>query len=125
MKTKILLLLCSFLLLSMQCDDNDPDIPEFTLEQKNKEIIDYINSFSCSETAGCGFIAFGSKPCGGPKTYLLFSNGVDIVKLKQMVATYNEMDQENNIKTGAISDCMLRLPPTEVKCVNGVCTIIK
>jgi len=35
MKTKILLLLCSFLLLSMQCDDNDPDIPEFTLEQKN------------------------------------------------------------------------------------------
>lgn len=125
MKTKILLLLCSFLFLSMQCDDNNPDISQNTLEQKNKEINNYVNSFSCSETAGCGFLAFGSKPCGGPRTYLLFSNSVDLIKLKEMVATYNQMDQENNIKIGAVSDCMFVSPPTEVKCVNGVCTIVK
>ena len=34
------------------------------LDNKNKEILDYINSFSCAEASGCNSIAFGAKPCG-------------------------------------------------------------
>jgi len=116
------------LLQSFQCSDtNEPEntITLAQLETKKQEIQNYINSFSCSESVGCGFIAFGSKPCGGPRTYLLFSNNVDLQKLKQMVNDYNEMDTSYNIKTGAVSDCMYQLPPTEVKCVNGVCMVIK
>jgi hypothetical protein len=116
------------LLQSFQCSDtNEPEntITLAQLETKKQEIQNYINSFSCSESVGCGFIAFGSKPCGGPRTYLLFSNNVDLQKLKQMVNEYNEMDTSYNIKTGAVSDCMYQLPPTEVKCVNGVCMVIK
>jgi len=116
------------LLQSFQCSDtNEPEntITLAQLETKKQEIQNYINSFSCSESVGCGFIAFGSKPCGGPRTYLLFSNNVDRQKLKQMVNEYNEMDTSYNIKTGAVSDCMYQLPPTEVKCVNGVCMVIK
>jgi len=128
MKWFFKILLLSILLQSFQCtDSNESDdlITSAQLETKKQEIQNYINSFSCSESLGCGFIAFGSKPCGGPRTYLLFSNKVDQSKLQKMVNEYNEMDELYNIQTNAISDCMYVSPPTEVKCVNGVCTIIK
>ena len=118
----------SLILQSFQCSDSEDssgDITTAQLETKKQEIQNYINGFSCSESVGCGFIAFGSKPCGGPRTYLLFSNSVNLTKLQEMVKIYNEMDELYNIQTGAVSDCMFVLPPTEVKCVNGICTIIK
>lgn len=128
MKWFFKILALSLLLQSFQCTDTDDSanlITSAQLETKKLEIQNYINSFSCSESLGCGFIAFGSKPCGGPRSYLLFSNSVDLTKLQAMVKTYNEMDELYNIQTNAVSDCMSVLPPTEVKCVNGICTIIK
>ena len=128
MKWFFKILALSLILQSFQCtDSNESDdlITSAQLETKKQEIQNYINSFSCSESLGCGFIAFGSKPCGGPRTYLLFPNKVDLTKLQKMVKEYNEMDELYNIQTNAISDCMYVSPPTEVKCVNGVCSIIK
>lgn len=116
------------LLQSFQCtDSNEPsvDITAAQLDAKKQEIQNYINSFSCSESVGCNFIAFGSKPCGGPRNYLLFSNSVNLTSLQEMVKNYNEMDEQYNIQTNAVSDCMYALPPTEVKCINGVCTVLK
>jgi hypothetical protein len=118
----------SLILQSFQCSDanESPDlITSAQLEIKKQEIQNYINSFSCSESGGCNYIAFGSKPCGGPWSYLVFSNSVDLTKLQEMVKNYNEMNRLYNIQTNAVSDCMAVAPPTEVKCVNGVCTIIK
>jgi hypothetical protein len=128
MKWFLKLFILSILLQSFQCTDTtepSDDITQAQLENKKQEIQNYINSFNCSESVGCGFIAFGSKPCGGPRTYLLFSNSVNLTKLQEMVKAYNEMDELHNIQTNAVSDCMYQMPPTEVKCVNGVCTIIK
>ncbi|MFM9824505.1 hypothetical protein [Flavobacterium sp.] len=128
MKWFFKIIVLSILLQSFQCtdpNDSSENITSEELEIKKQEIQNYINSFSCSESVGCGFIAFGTKPCGGPWSYLLFSNAVDIVKLQEMVKNYNEMNKQYNLKTDAVSDCMYQIPPTEVKCVNGVCTIIK
>jgi hypothetical protein len=128
MKWFFKIIVLSILLQSFQCTDVNEipkNITAEELETKKQEIQNYINSFSCSESVGCGYIAFGSKACGGPKTYLLFSNNVDLAKLQKMVKNYNEMDELHNKQTNAISDCMYQLPPTEVKCINGVCTIVK
>ncbi|WP_310560194.1 hypothetical protein [Flavobacterium sp.] len=128
MKWFFKIVVLSILLQSFQCtdtDDNSGAIISAQLETKKQEIQNYINSFSCSESVGCGFIAFGSKPCGGPRSYLLFSNSVDLTKLQAMVKTYNDMDELYNVQTNAVSDCMFVAPPTEVKCMNGICTIIK
>ena len=121
-----ILALC-LMLQSFQCSDSNESsdlITSAQLETKKQEIQNYINSFSCSESGGCNYIAFGSKPCGGPRTYLVFSNNVNLTKLQEMVKNYNEMDNLHNIQTNAISDCSVPLPPNEIKCVNGVCTII-
>ena len=126
MKWFFKILALSILLQSFQCSDTNesPDlITAAQLEVKNQEILTYINSFGCSESVGCNYVAFGSKPCGGPRKYLVFSNSVNLTHLKEMVSKYNELDNLRNIQTNAISDCIMLLPPNEIRCVNGVCTI--
>jgi hypothetical protein len=125
MKHLVRILILFVLLPSFQCDDNENTrtTPEL-LAEKKQEIVNYIQSFSCTNASGCLYIAFGAKPCGGPREYLAYPNTVNQSVLENMVNEYYEMDHQYNIETGAISDCMLVGPPNTVECVNGVCTII-
>ena len=79
---------------------------------------------SCANATECLSIAFGAKPCGGPREYLAYPNTVDQTTLETLVSEYYEMDHQYNIEIGAISDCMVVNPPNTINCVNGVCTII-
>ena len=127
MKTIIRILLLSILLQSFQCDENESNVSEITPEQlieKKQEILDYINSFSCTNTSNCNYIAFGAKPCGGPREFLVFPNTVNQTTLENLVNEYYEMDRQYNIQTGAVSDCMVVSPPNNIDCINGDCTII-
>lgn len=127
MKFIVRLLLFSMLLQSFQCDDdtttNTTITPEM-LATKKQEIINYIATFSCAEASSCNSIAFGAKPCGGPREYLVYPNTVNQTTLENMVNEYYEMDSTYNTQTGAASDCMVVGPPNTVDCVNGVCIII-
>ena len=126
MKTIIRFLLLAMLLQSFQCNDEEiiNSVTPQQLVQKKQEILDYINNFSCAEASGCNSIAFGAKPCGGPREYLVYPNTVNQATLENLVNEYYEMDNEYNLQTGAVSDCMVVSPPNNIDCVNGVCTII-
>jgi hypothetical protein len=128
MKTIIKIILVTLALQSFQCsksDDKNPnDVTPEQLQAKKLEIKNYIAGFSCSETVGCGSIAFGSKPCGGPREYLLFPNTVNLPQLEQMVAQFNVLDNQYNIQNNLFSDCMLVSQPENISCLNGVCTVI-
>jgi hypothetical protein len=129
MKNILLYCAISISFLSVQCSTSDNNsneenstITQEMLDAKKAEVMTIINNASCSST--CNFIAFGSKPCGGPKQYLLFSSAVNLTQLEDLVAEYNEMEHQYNIQTNAISDCAVVLPPNTVECVNGTCMII-
>ena len=125
MKSKLLLFACLFLFLNMQCDDDtNTGITQNMLDIKKQEIVDYINSFSCNENSNCNYIAFGAKPCGGPREYLVFSSNADVAILQTMVDEYYVMDNAFNIQTGAVSDCAVVGPPTNIGCTNNICIII-
>jgi hypothetical protein len=125
MKYFVRILFLSLLFQSFQCEDaEDSRTTPQLLAEKKLEILNYIQSFSCANATGCLYIAFGAKPCGGPREYLVYPNTVDQAVLETMVNDYYEMDQQYNIESGAISDCMVVGPPNTVGCVNGVCTII-
>jgi hypothetical protein len=125
MKYFVRILFLSLLFQSFQCDDaEDSRTTPQLLAEKKLEILNYIQSFSCANATGCLYIAFGAKPCGGPREYLVYPNTVDQAVLETMVNDYYEMDQQYNIESGASSDCMVVGPPNTVGCVNGVCTII-
>lgn len=121
-KLSLLLFYISFLSISCSDGNSNSVIKKEILQEKKQNILKYINSFDCS--GSCNYIAFGSKPCGGPREYLLYSSTVNESILQEMVNEYNLLDQQYNILTNAISDCALVLPPNLVECQNGDCKII-
>lgn len=75
----------------------------------------------CSSPAVCRAIAFGAKPCGGPRQYLIYSAAAtDTVQLAREVARYNEAERKRNREEGRMSDCSLVAKP-EVTCRSGRC----
>ncbi len=127
MKNYLTLCLLFVSFLCVNCSNSDSNqnsnvITQDMLDAKKAEIMILINNAAC--TGACNYIAFGSKPCGGPKEYLLFSSTVNLVQLQDLVAEYNEMEHQFNIQTNAVSDCALVLPPNTIECVDGSCMII-
>lgn len=107
-----------------QAEDNQ-EITAKDLEKQLAEIHSLINADSCSETGECSFLAYGSKACGGPQGYLLFSNQVNVEALSKMVEEYNKAEDAYNKKFGVISDCMFVTPPTQLACENGKCVQVE
>ncbi len=80
-----------------------------------------IANLSCDTDDDCSFIPFGSKPCGGPWNYKLFSRKTtDERALWAKIERYNKMDAYYNEKNGLQSDCNFIVPPT-MSCVNSMC----
>ncbi len=71
----------------------------------------------------CRVIAFGAKPCGGPRTYLVYSNlKTNEPKLKRLVSEYNTLEEKLNREGNLISDCMFVEEP-QITLHNGMCKI--
>ena len=120
---KLILMLFLFIGSISGCEqaEDDQGITAKNLEKQLAEIHSVINADSCSETGKCNFLAYGSKACGGPQGYLLFSNHVDVESLTTMVEEYNKAEDAYNKKFGVISDCMFITSPTQLACENGKC----
>jgi hypothetical protein len=128
MKTFLKLFAIVWLFQSFQCEnasENKSQAAQLeSLQLKEQNIKSYIASFICDGTSGCSFIAFGSKACGGPKEYLVYSNSLDVNYLTEQVAAYNQQEATYNIQFNVVSDCMLVSPPDTFGCVDGVCKIL-
>ena len=122
------LLIIVFMFQSFQCKEDiyisDKDTLFENLQNDKQEILDYIASFPCDGTSGCDFIAFGSKPCGGPWEYLVYSNTVDVTYLTDLVTNYNLNEAQYNETYNIYSDCAVVNPPENIGCIDGVCSII-
>ena len=71
----------------------------------------------------CKSIAFGSKACGGPERYLVYSTvKTNEARLKQLVNEFNQLAQKINEERKIRSDCMFVTEPM-VEFVGGMCTI--
>ena len=85
------------------------------------DILRVIGTPSCADSADCAVIAVGSKPCGGPWEYLIYSRaGTDTTALFDRVRNYNALQESLNKKWGWVSDCSLAHKP-RAGCRNGVC----
>ncbi len=85
------------------------------------EIADLIESSECSEQSQCAYIAFGSKPCGGPWGYLVYSTTIDVNLLEYKVNLYNQIQREYNQRNRVVSDCLVASPPSALVCEDGRC----
>lgn len=70
----------------------------------------------------CRLIAFGAKPCGGPRAYLVYSmEATDSTDLARAVAMYTSEDARLNRVLGRASDCALVASP-QITFTAGQCT---
>ncbi|MFN2391720.1 MAG: hypothetical protein ABR566_07105 [Pyrinomonadaceae bacterium] len=97
---------------------NQPD-----LKKLKKEIDREIGKPRARRLTQCRVIAFGAKPCGGPRTYLVYSNlKTNEPKLKRLVSEYNRLEEKLNKEGNLISDCMFVEEP-KITVLNGMCKI--
>ena len=123
---KRILALGSVLLVLISCEKEKVIVGDSErLRFMEQEILALIQDKACQGERVCGSIAFGSKPCGGPWKYLIYSlTPADVEVLKEKVEDYNLLEAEVNSREGKISDCVAVTPPA-VTCLDGTCGPMK
>lgn len=100
------------------------EITTSTLNDQMENIRSLIDKGTCTDESSCRYMAYGSKACGGPVGYLIFSSDVNEALLKKMVASYTQNQKVFNEKNGIMSDCSIPPEPQQLKCENGKCVEI-
>jgi hypothetical protein len=95
-------------------------------ENRRNELNDMIKNEigtppSASQVSQCKLIGFGSKPCGGPWSFLLYSTAnTDEARLKELVSEYNQLETKINKAKQIGSTCSVPSLPI-VGLVGGNC----
>jgi len=90
-----------------------------------ESIAQQVGTATCSSPAVCRTLALGSKPCGGPRQYLVYSLAVtDSARLAADAARYNQAEAQRNREKGLVSDCSMLLQP-QVSCVSRRCVAMQ
>lgn len=124
----ILVFVCFMLLVITSCSSNDNDAATYDSELAElsllkAEIEALANTSVCNETSECKFIALGSKPCGGPWSYLLYTTSINVEQLEAAVKDYNQKEAAFNTKWEIVSDCAATLQPASIDCENNSCVL--
>lgn len=102
-----------------QCFNEQEDREK--LRRMHDEIIAMIGIPHCDGVGECRFIGLGSKPCGGPHKYVIYSTStVDEKVLLKKIEHFNVFEDVLNHRYSYMSDCMVPSPPV-LGCVGGVC----
>jgi hypothetical protein len=96
-----------------------------TSDTLRESIARQVGTAACSSPAVCRTLPLGSKPCGGPRQYLVYSLAVtDSARLAADAARYGEAEAQRNREKGLVSDCSMLIAP-QVSCVSGRCVAIR
>ena len=102
--------------------NQDSDLKALT--NLGNEINVLVESSVCTDETECAFIAFGTKPCGGPWGYLVYSNSIDTDDLIAKVERFNQMQNTYNLRYNITSDCSVVLPPDALICEDNKCKAV-
>lgn len=76
----------------------------------------------CSADRHCRALPLGAKPCGGPWSYLIYSqNGTDLPQLQAKVREHSALESSLNRQSLAVSDCEFIAPPERLVCRQQRC----
>ena len=119
---RIFFILASFLfLVNCSNDANDSSRTEEReiLDQMFIELLEEAMNEDCDNDENWSFTAIGSKACGGPTSFIIYSTAIDIVDFLNEVGKYTQAETEFNEKWEIVSDCSTPRIPSAVSCING------
>lgn len=88
------------------------------MENLKNEIKTLASSEKCSNPADWKTVGLGVKACGGPVSYIAYSNKIEEKIFLEKVDLYNQKSSEYNKKYNLVSDCMLVMQPENIVCEN-------
>ncbi len=124
--TRVVLIVTVTGVTTAGCGSRDPETQEAEPEQESLDslrsrILELIGEPVASGMSQCRLIAFGAKPCGGPRAYLVYSmEATDSTRLDRAVAMYTSEDARLNQELGRASDCRLVTLP-QITFAAGQC----
>ncbi len=103
------------------CTGTSPSYNKSGVDQRYQAVYNLTQDLSCTDSSVCSSIGIGSKPCGGPWKYLVYSTAtVDGEQLRTAVADLNSYEAGYNQQEGLVSDCSLATPANP-RCSNYKC----
>ena len=88
------------------------------MDDLKAEITALANSEKCTNSADWKTVGLGAKACGGPVSYIAYSNKIDEKSFLEKVDLYNQKSSDYNKKYNLVSDCMLVMQPENIVCEN-------
>lgn len=89
------------------------------LQRHYRELVDMADNKHCNNPNEFAFAPFGSKACGGPQTYIIYSKYIDTKKFLEKLAQYNAAEANYNQRWDIKSDCTVAPVPTGIKCEDN------
>ena len=89
-----------------------------------KDIDSLIQTESCDDASNWEFTAIGSKPCGGPSSYIAYPKKL-AGEILPKVADLTAKQMAFNKKYGMMSDCHFVPEPAGIECRDGKAVLVK
>jgi len=87
------------------------------------EIMALVGDAKADNVAQCKVVGLGSKPCGGPASYIAVSaKNSEESQIMALIAKYNAAEKAENERSGRMSNCAV-VPKPAVVLENGICTL--
>lgn len=104
-------------------DENNQKYDRAQLDKLKAEIEGQIAKEKCNNPDDWAYSPIGSKACGGPLTFIAYPKKLHDVILPK-IEEYTLKMTEFNKKYNIISDCMMAVEPTSIKCENGQAVLV-
>ena len=96
---------------------------EDNINAMRAEIMALVGEAKADNVAQCRVVGFGSKPCGGPSSYIAVSvKDLDEQHIMALIGKYNAAVKAENERLGLMSNCAV-VPKPAVVLKDGVCTL--
>lgn len=96
----------------LSCNEIPETWDEMDLKQIAIEIHNEVGQARADDISQCRILPIGTKPCGGPWGYLVYSKKESNQKrLETLVDYYDKLDKIRNEEEGRISTCEVATPP--------------
>jgi hypothetical protein len=98
-----------------------PETDQARIQRLEREARALARADGCQSSGDCRAAPVGDRPCGGPRTYLVYcARTTDSVALYRQLGELARAEREYNRQQGLMSTCEFRMPPT-VTASGGSC----
>ncbi|MET3530271.1 hypothetical protein DRF59_07620 [Chryseobacterium flavum] len=104
-------------------DEESQKYDQAQLDRIKASIESEVSGEKCTDASEWTFAPMGVKSCGGPQLYIAYPKKIENSILPR-INEYTDKVRVFNEKYNIMSDCMVIMPPTSLKCVNGKVRLI-